>query len=288
MKPAPFDYYAPTTIDEALALLHRYGEDAKILAGGQSLVPLMNFRLVRPRVLVDINRIPGLAGIAEDNGSLVFGALTREADIGASSLVAHCNPLLTEATRWIGHEAIRSRGTIGGSLVHNDPTGEYPLVATLLDAEITARSTRATRTIPMADFSLGLLTTSLAPDELVVGVRIRKLRNGTGWAFLEVARRRGDFAIVNVAATLRLGGGVVQDARIAVGGAGPAAFRAREAEDVLHGERLTAAVVEEAGRRAARAAEPADDIHGSADYRRHLVRVLTERAIWEAKRRADH
>ncbi len=196
MKPAPFSYRKPTTISEASALLAEYGEDAKVIAGGQSLVPLMNFRLARPQYLVDINGLTSLDYIRDEGAWLSIGALTRERTIERSPLVASQLPLLAAASRWIGHPAIRSRGTIGGSIAHNDPSAEYPLIATLLDAVVVAHGPRGERRVPVRELFVTYLTTSLEPDEIIAEVRFPKPPPGAGWSFQEMARRRGDFAIV--------------------------------------------------------------------------------------------
>ena len=287
MKPAQFAYVRPSSVEEAVTLLAEYGDDAKALAGGQSLVPLMNFRLARPKLLVDINTIDGLAYVREDDGWLALGALTRERAVEKSELVASRLPLLSEATRWIGHPPIRSRGTIGGSLAHNDPSAEYPLIATALGAEVVVQGSGGRRRVPIDDFFVTYLTTSLAPDELVVEVRFPVPASGTGWAFQEMARRRGDFAIVAAAALLSMDGETISGARIAVGGAAPIAFRATDAESVLVGQRWSTELAAEAAVRAAAMTDPEGDIHGSADYRRHLAGVLTRQALALAPERAE-
>ncbi len=288
MKPAQFEYLAPRTVQEAVSLLDQYADDdAKILAGGQSLVPLMNFRLARPKWLIDINGIESLDYLREEGDWLAIGAITRERDVERSALVADKCPLLREVTRWIGHTTIRNRGTVGGTIAHNDPTAEYPLAAVLLGAEITMQGPGGSRTLPSDEFLLTYLTTALEPNELVTEVRFPVMPKGTGWAFQEFARRHGDFAIVEAGCTLTLDNGVVREVRIAVGGASPVAFRAKDAEDLLKGQRLTDDLIEEAGTRAAAMAEPESDIHGSAEYRTHLAGVLTRRTLKEAQTRAS-
>ena len=286
MKPAQFEYLAPATVDEAVALLNQYAEDdGKILAGGQSLVPLMNFRLARPKWLIDINGIEALDYIREDGDWLAIGAITRERDIERSALIADKCPLLHEVTRWIGHVTIRNRGTVGGCIAHNDPTAEYPLAAMLLGAEITARGPSGARTIPIDEFLVTYLTTALEPNELLTEVRFPVMESTTGWAFQEFARRHGDFAIVEAGALLQMDNGTVREARIAIGGAGPVAFRATEAEAVLRGEKLTDELIAEAGEKAGGMTEPESDVHASAEYRTHLAKVLTRRALKEAQAR---
>jgi CO/xanthine dehydrogenase FAD-binding subunit len=288
VKPALFEYFAPKTLDEAVALLDQYAEDdGKVLAGGQSLVPLMNFRLARPKWLIDINGIEALDYIREDGDWLAIGAITRERELERSALVAERCPLLKEVTRWIGHTTIRNRGTVGGCIAHNDPTGEYPLAAVLLGAEVNVQGPGGVRSIPIQDFLVTYLTTALEANEIVTEVRFPVMAKTTGWAFQEFARRHGDFAIVEVGALVSLDNGMVTDARIAVGGAAPVAFRATEGEDVLKGQKLTDELIEQAGQKAASMTEPDSDIHGSAEYRTHLAGVLTRRALKEAHARAQ-
>jgi carbon-monoxide dehydrogenase medium subunit len=287
VKPPKFEYHAPATVDEAVALLARYGGEAKVLAGGQSLMPLLNFRLTRPAALVDLNRIAALAGIREHDGQLRFGAMTRQRAIEFSPLVARRLPLLVEATRWVGHLPIRTRGTIGGSIAHADPAAEYPAVLVALEGEVVARGSRGERVIGAADLFQTYLTTSLAPDEVLTEVRLPALEPGSGWAFEEFARRHGDFAIVGIAAVVVLEGGRCRRARLAAAGAGPVSVRLREAEAVLEGEGVGEPAIQRAAEAAARAVEPDSDLHASAEYRRHLTRVLTARALRRAVARAE-
>ena len=223
MKPAKFDYYAPTTQDEALELLGQHGYDAKVLAGGQSLMPMMNLRLARPAVVVDINRVEGLSGIASDDGGVTIGAMTRQRQIERSSEVAERFPVISAAIPHIAHFQIRNRGTIGGSLAHSDPAAEIPALCLALNAEVTAASGSGERTIAASDFSLGLLTTALEPEELLTQVRLPSL-DGEGewrWGFREVCRRDGDFALCGAITLIRLdGNNVCQEARIAMFGVG--------------------------------------------------------------------
>lgn len=288
MKPAQFEYFKPATIDEAVSLLNQYAEDdGKILAGGQSLVPLMNFRLAKPKWLIDINGIEALDYIADDGDWLAFGAIARERDVEQSALVAEHCPLLHDVTRWIGHTTIRNRGTLCGCIAHNDPTAEYPLAAVLLEAEVTMQGPNGSRTLPAGEFLVTYLTTALEANEVVTRVRFPKMAKSTGWSFHEFARRHGDFAIVETGVLLDLDNGTVKDARIAIGGAGPVAFRATDGEDALKGEKLTDELIEQAAEKAAAMTEPESDIHGSAEYRTHLAKVLTRRALKEAQSRAS-
>ncbi len=265
MKPPKFDYHAPASIDEAVALLARYGGDAKVLAGGQSLMPMLNFRLVRPAALVDVNRIAALAYIREDNGTVAFGAMTRQRTIEFSPVVAARLPLLREATRWVGHLPIRSRGTIGGSIAHADPSAEYPAVLTALAGEVVVQGPRGRRTVKAADLFETYLTTTLAAEELVVEVRLPAMPAAM------VVSRAGDRCA---------------SARLAASGAGPVPVRLRAAEEILERDGLGAAAIEAAAARAAELVQPDSDVHASAEYRRHLTRVLTARAITRALKAA--
>jgi carbon-monoxide dehydrogenase medium subunit len=287
MKPPRFDYHAPQSIDQAVELLVHYGGDAKVLAGGQSLMPMLNFRLARPAALVDVNRIAALAYVREDDGTVAFGAMTRQRTIEFSPLVARRLPLLLEATRWVGHLPIRSRGTIGGSIAHADPSAEYPAVLTALDGDVVVQGPRGRRTLkPRALFET-YLTTSLAPDELLVEVRLPAAPPGAGYAFEEFARRHGDFAIVGIAALLVRDAARCTTARLASAGAGPVPMRLRAAEEILERDGLGEAAIEAAAARAADLVEPDSDVHASADYRRHLTRVLTARALRRAVERSE-
>jgi CO/xanthine dehydrogenase FAD-binding subunit len=279
MKPPRFDYHAPSSLDEAVDLLAGYGGDAKVLAGGQSLMPLLNFRLARPAALVDLNRIGALAGIREHDGQVRFGAMTRQRAIEFSPLVARRLPILAEATRWVGHLPIRSRGTIGGVLAHADPSAEYSLVLTALDGEVVARGPAGERVIRAGELFETYLTTTLGADEILTEVRLPATAPRAGWAFEEFARRHGDFAIVAIAAVVVGSGERCVEARLAAGGAGPTPIRLGDAEAILVRDGLGEAAVEAAATRAAELVRPDTDIHGSADYRRHLTRVLVSRAL---------
>jgi len=289
VKPAPFDYHRPDTADEALAILADLGSDAKPLAGGQSLVPAMNFRLARPAVLVDLNRIAPLAYIEESlDGGLLIGAMTRQRAAERSGTVARKAPLLFEAMPWIAHPQIRNRGTVGGSLAHADPAAELPAVMVALDARFVLRSRTASRTVLAHDFYTGLLTTVLGPDELLTEIRIPPRPARAGSAFMELARRHGDFALVGVAVELALDQrGACASARIALLSVGDGPVLAAKAMAVLAGGIPHAASIEEAARIAAETdVDPPADIHASSAYRRHLVRVLVGRALTQAAERA--
>ena len=279
MKPAKFDYHAPTSLDDAVALLQRYGGDAKILAGGQSLMPLLNFRLSRPAALVDLNRIASLAYIREENGQVRLGAMTRQRTIEFSPVVARRLPLLSEATKWVGHLPIRTRGTIGGSIAHADPSAEYPAVLAALEGEVVARGPKGERVVKAKDLFLTYLTTSLESDEVISEIRLPVLPVGAGFALEEFARRHGDFAI---AALVVRDAARCKQARLATAGAGPVPVRLRAAEEILERDGVTDAAIDAAARRAAELVSPDSDIHASADYRRHLTMVLTRRALKRA------
>jgi carbon-monoxide dehydrogenase medium subunit len=285
MKPAPFEYFAPRSVAETLDLLTRHGDEAKVLAGGQSLVPLMNFRLARPAYLIDINRVAELAYVRPADGGIALGALTRHYILERDPLVAERCPLLPHVARLIGHVQIRHRGTVGGSLAHADPVAELCLAATLLDAEIDAQGPSGIRTLRPSEFFLTYLTTSLEPTELITEVRFPALAPGAGWGVQELCRRHGDFAIVAAAAVLEAENGVCRAARVAFAGAAPTPVRSAGAEAALVGQPLSAEAFRAAGEAAAAEADPESDIHASADYRRKMVAVFVRRALEDAARR---
>ncbi len=257
-----------------------------MLAGGQSLVPLLNFRLVRPAYLLDLNEIPGLAYIRGDNGRVAIGALARQRAVETSALVRERVPLLAEAMPQIGHVQIRNRGTIGGSLAHADPAAELPAVVAALDGELVVRSAGGERVLKAEDFFVAYLTTALAPTELLVEVRLPAVPPRTGTAFLEVSRRHGDFALVGVAASVTLDeGGLCRRCAIALTGVGPTPVVAREAARRLVGARPTPDVLQDVGRLAAAGLHPDGDLHASTEYRRHVAGVLTRRALARALER---
>lgn len=287
MKPAAFAYMAPTSLDEAVSLLASHAPDAKPLAGGQSLVPIMNFRLAEPGVLIDLNHVSELDYIREANGAVAIGAMTRQFDAERSGLIGSTAPLVTEALKLTGHPTIRHRGTVGGVLAHADPASELPAVALALQAELTVRGPGGERTIPAEAFYLGPLTTALAPDELLVEVRIPRQPPGSGWAFRELSRRHGDFAICGVAAALTLApDGTIQRASLALCGVGPTPVRAGRAEAALAGAEPGEPLFRHAGELAIQDIDPSADLHASADYRRRVAAVLVRRALTEAHERA--
>ena len=283
MKPPVFEYHAPASVDEAIALLTRYGGDGKILAGGQSLMPLLNFRLSRPAAIVDLNGIASLAYVREDNGVIHFGAMTRQRTIEFSDVVRRRLPLLTEATALVGHLPIRTRGTIGGSIAHADPSAEYPAVLAALDGTVVVRGPRGERALRPTELFQSYLTTSLGPEDILVEVRLPAMEPGAGFAFEEFSRRHGDFAIVGVAAMLIGDGQRCTTARLATAGAGPTPLRLRSAEEILERDGLSDTAIDAAAARAAELVDPDGDIHASAAYRRNLTRVLTGRALRRAK-----
>lgn len=282
MKPAPFDYVRATSVEEAVAALAAADGDAKLLAGGQSLVPMLNFRLIDAPLFVDINGIESLSGIAETtDGGLRIGALTRHYAVETSDAVRTRFPVVHEAMKHVAHLAIRNRGTIGGSLSHADPAAELPAMSVLLDAVIETANPDGGREIAARNFFLAPLTTALEPDEIVVAVRFPGLPAGAGWGFEEHAQRRGDFAVAGAAAIVVRDGDTVTEARIALMGVHDTPLRAVAAEQAMMADGIEAAAIAAQGE-----AEPTNDLHGSADYRRHLVGALTRRALTAAFERA--
>jgi carbon-monoxide dehydrogenase medium subunit len=286
MKPPVFDYIAATSIDMAVAALAEAGGEAKVLAGGQSLMPMLNFRLLRPSILVDINRIPGLGFIEETPDSVRIGALTRHFALETSPLVARHFPVLSCAMTHVAHLAIRNRGTIGGSLSHADPAAELPMLALLLNAELHIASINGSRVAAARDFFIDTMTVDLDGTELLAEIALPKLPPHTGWGFEEVSRRHGDFALAAVATTLTLSGDRIAEARIALTGVGPTPLRATEAETVLVGQRLDDNLTLRVIAAVREAISPETDLHASADYRRHLAGALAGRALAAAWRRA--
>ncbi len=287
MKPPPFEYAAPRKIEEAVGLLSQHGDGAKVLAGGQSLIPLLNFRLARPEVLVDVNRVAELASVKPLESGVAIGALTRQHTLERADVIRARLPIVAEACRLIGHLPIRHRGTIGGSLAHADPAAELPAVMVALEAELTASGRGGRRTLPADQFFTGIFATALAPDELLIEIRVPGLPPRTGSAFVEIARRAGDFALVGIAALVTLDdGGRATRARLAVCGAGPTPIRAREAERVLVGARPDSRALDEAADKIAAATDPPSDIHASAAFRKKLARHVGRQAIELAVRRA--
>lgn len=282
MKPAPYVYHRAFDIDGAVSLLTELGEDAKLLAGGQSLVAMMNFRLARPSALVDVNRIPGLDYLRRDGERLRIGGLTRHCRLEAPEdpQALEGFTVLRHAARWVGHFPIRTRGTFGGSLAHADPTAEWCLLAMLLDAQIVAAGPHGRRIIPAREFFEGFLTTALEPDEMIVEVVFP--RPAPHAALTEFAQRAGDFAIVAAAVALDVDGSTCQSGHVVLGGVDAVPVRADAAEEVLAGADLSSELFREAAEAAAAEISPGTDVHGSGEYRRKLTRTLVARALEEA------
>ncbi len=280
MKPAPFTYYCPDTLDEAVRLLDEHGDDGKILAGGQSLMPLMSLRLARPAVIVDMNRVPGLDRIAANgDGSLSIGAMTRQRAIERDAGLVERNPLLAAAVPLIGHFQIRNRGTVGGSLVHADPASELPAVTVTLGADFVLASAAGERVVSAEDFYLGYMATACEANEVLTEIRVPAWKAGRLWAIDEVARRKGDFAMVGVALWVDMDGGACADARITLFGVGGRPVRVEKAEQRLQGAALDDATLKEVERIVFEELEPDSDIHASALYRKEVGGVLARRAL---------
>ncbi len=286
MIPGSFDYHAPSSLAEALALIGQHGDDAKILAGGQSLIPAMRFRLAQPATLIDINGLPGLDTLREENGHLVIGAMTRETALEDSPLVAQRYPLLHDTSRVIADPLVRNRATVGGNLAHADPANDHPATMLAYGAELVARGPRGARTIAIDDFFVGLFENSLASGEILTEIRIPAPVAGSGGAYLKLERKVGDYAISAVAVQLVLEGDVCAAVRIGLTNVNPVPLRATEAEAVIIGRSLDAATLEAAGRAAAAQCDPTADLRGGVDYKRDLTRVLTKRALLKAAERA--
>ena len=286
MKPAPFAYHRPGDLEEAISLLAEHGDEASVLAGGQSLLPVLSLRIVRPSHVIDVNAVPGLDDIGVEDGTLVLGAMVRQRTALESQVVQSECRLLAEALPHVGHPETRNRGTVGGSLVHNDPAAEIGAVAVACDADIVLRSTGGTRTERAADFLLAPYMTAKQPDELVVEIRLPRTSASWGWAFEEVARRHHDFALVGVGVGIEIVDGSVADARIAFAGAGGTALRAHGAEALLRGAPPSPEAFADAAQHAATEIDPPSDVLASADYRRHVATVLTKRSLATAAARS--
>lgn len=283
MKPAPFFYHRPVTVAEAIEALSRL-EDAKPLAGGQSLMPMMNFRYATPANVVDLNRVPELAGIAEDGDALTIGAMTRQREIKDSPLVAARCPLLAEALHHVGHVQTRNRGTIGGSLAHLDPAAELPGVLLAYDAVLEVRGSDEARSVPMSQWTLGYMTPALEPDELLVRVRVPSWPPGHGFGFSEVARRHGDFAMAGAGVLVQMDGDSVRRCSIALVGVDDGPVRLESAEALLTGNPPTLDRLDAAAQKA-RGVPGIEDVHASAAYRRKIAAVVTRRALHRALER---
>lgn len=287
MIPAAFEYHRPSTLQDAIALLGRLGDDAKVLAGGQSLIPLMKLRLASPRHVVDINRITGLGSIAERDGALVIGALVRESELEASDLVRRRFPILADACRVIADPLVRNLATVGGNLAHGDPANDHPAVMLALEAEVVAAGPKGSRRIPVDGFFTGPLETALGPGEILTEIRVPLPPPRTGGAYLKMERKVGDFATAAVAVQITLAdGGTCARVGIGLTNVGPTPIKARRAETLLKGRRPDDAAIREAARAAADESDPSEDLRGSVAYKRDLVRVLTARALRRALERA--
>jgi carbon-monoxide dehydrogenase medium subunit len=285
MKPAPFDYHVPDTLEEALQIMSELGSDAAPLAGGQSLTPLMNLRLARPTNLVDMNRIDSLNSIQVEGDALKIGALVRHAQVERSEVVRDVLPMATFVAPFIGYPAIRHRGTVVGSIAHADPAAEWPCLALALDAEVVLRDSERTRSVAGEEFFQTMLTTVREPSELITEVSFNT--SFSAWGFYEFARRHGDFAIIAAAAALRVTDGAVADARISLAGARDRPVRVPEVEQAVNGKELSGDLAEEAGQIAREVVQPLEDIHGSSEYRRKLIGVAIERALGDATDRGE-
>jgi carbon-monoxide dehydrogenase medium subunit len=282
MYPARFEYHAPGSVDEALEILDRYGDEAKVLAGGQSLIPLMKLRFASPGALVDINRLEGLDAIGEDDGFLSIGALVRHKDCERSEALQGRYGVLGDAAPQISDPIVRNRGTVVGSLAHADPQGDWGSALMAAGARLEVVSSGGTRTIPLDELFQGPFTTALQPNEIATAVQVPDPGASAGGTYLKLERKVGDFATVGVAVHLSLDGGKVGSAGIALTGVGPRNLRATAAEESLAGAELNDDTIEEAASLAAEAAQPRDDPRGSADYKRSVVRVFTERGLRKA------
>ncbi len=288
MKPAPFEYHVPDSIDQALSLMHEHADTAKLLAGGQSLVPAMNFRVVQPSMLVDLNRIRDLDYVQEDGACLRIGAMTRERTLELDERIQKRSPLLHEAAPNIAHPQIRNRGTIGGSIVHADPAAELPVLMLALNARLKAQSTQGERWIDAADFFVGMFTTAVQPDEILVEIEIPFMSPRTGWSFMEVAPRAGDYALMGVACAVTLDeNGKCSDAELVYLNAGDGPVVAAEAAQSMSGQQLTDDLIASAAQHASEnEITPFGNVHTSPDFQRHLANVLTKKALKQAIERA--
>jgi len=287
MIPSTFDYHAPKTLDEAIALLVRLGDTAKILAGGQSLIPAMRFRLASPEVLIDINRIGDLAYLEERGDHLAIGAMTREHALEASPAVAASYTLLLDTAKVIADPLVRNKATVGGNLAHADPANDHPATMLAYGAQIIARGPGGTRTIAIDDLFVGLFETSLQAGEILTEIRIPKPAAASGGAYLKIERKVGDYAVAAVAVQLELAGAAIKKIRIGLTNVSPIPQRAKAAEAALTGKQPTDDVLESAGQAAAAECNPSADLRGQVDYKRDLVRVLTKRAVRRAIQRAQ-
>ncbi|MDP5181096.1 xanthine dehydrogenase family protein subunit M [Blastococcus sp. BMG 814] len=282
MIPAPFEYARPTTVDEALQAIAAGGEDVKVLAGGQSLIPVMRLRLAAPETVVDLGRVTELRGVREDGDALVIGAMTTHSDVLADPLIGQHAPLIAEATATVADRQVRHRGTFGGALVHADPAGDLPAVALALDAEFVIAGTGGRRTVPASEFFVDYLTTAVGEEELLVEVRVPKLDGQWGMRYEKFNRVAQAWSIVAVAAAVRRENGHIAEARIGLTNMGPTPLRAGAVEAALAGAEATPEAIAAAAAHAAEGTEPSSDLNAQADYRQHLATVLTRRAVTAA------
>ncbi len=287
MIPAPFEYHAPKSLEDALRLLERHGDEAKVLAGGHSLLPLMKLRLATPRYVIDLRKLRALSYVRENAGKILIGALTTHADVESSALLGAKCPLLPETAAEIGDVQVRNCGTLGGSLAHADPAADYPAAILALDAEIVASSSSGTRTLAAREFFVDMLTTQLRPGEILTEVRVPALAARTGTAYCKLHQPASGFAIVGVAARITVDrSGKVQDVALGVTGVGPRAYRAEAVEKALRGKKVNPKLLAEAARHVAQGVEPLSDLHASAEYRREMAAVYARRALERAVARA--
>jgi carbon-monoxide dehydrogenase medium subunit len=286
MIPAAFEYQAPGSVADAIKLLGELGERGKVLAGGHSLIPIMKLRLAQPEVLVDIGGIPELREVRAEGDTIAIGALVTHARVLADSAIREGCAVLSETAHEIGDIQVRNRGTIGGSLAHADPAADYPATILALDAEIVAQGPKGRRTIKATDFFTGMLSTALAPDELLVEVRVPRLGRGSGGAYLKMPNKASHYAVVGVAAVVRVEGGKVSSVAVGITGAGSQPIRASAVERALQGQSASAEAIAKASESAAEGLDLLADIHGSAEYRAHIARVFTRRAIEAAVQKA--
>ena len=285
MIPAAFDYHAPTTLADALALLGRLGPDAKLLAGGHSLLPMMKLRFAQPEHLIDLNRIAALRGIREDGGTVVIGAMTVENDLIASPVLRQRVPLLCEAAKLIADPQVRNRGTIGGDIAHGDPGNDHPALSIALDATLVLVGPNGTRSLPADGFFLGTYMTQMAEDEILTEIRVPALADGTGWAYEKLKRKTGDWATAGAAVVMRVKGGVVESVRIALTNVGPTALRANAAEDALRGKAFDDAAIDAAVAAARAICDPQEDLRGDVDYKTAMAGEMVRRALRKAASR---
>ena len=288
MKPAPFEYLSPNSLEEALDIKAKHGDSAKPLAGGQSLIPAMNFRVAQPEILIDLNKLGDLDYIREDNGEVFIGAMARQSTVEKSSLVKDSAPLIHETMPNIAHPQIRNRGTFGGSLAHADPASELPVIALALDARFKTKSAKGKRWIMAKDFFLGYFEIALQPDELLVEIAFPNFSKNTGWSFMEIARRKGDYTMAGVAALIALAkDGVCKDARLVYLNVGDGPVEAIEAVEILKGNKISTRTIESAASYASESEmEPIGNMHATPEYQRHLSPILTIRAVEQAHSRA--